>query len=127
MSHNTSPNNYKSKMREQIKLYSKQIKEQNHELVEEQRKANKRPGMYIAKRLEREQMLKSKENNIERAKRREARKKRAEEEEARFATEKQLKTLFNMHKTDKSKVSQNEKVIKRIYLLIETIKLEIKA
>lgn len=113
-------------MREHIKLYSKQIKEQNHELVEEQRKANKRPGMYTAKKLEREQMLKSKENNIERAKRREARKKRAEEEEARFATEKQLKTLFNMHKADKSKVSQNEKVIRRIYYPIETIKHEIK-
>ena len=97
-------------MKEKVKMYSTKVKKENYAKIEAQKKANKRPGMYRQMMLERVQMQKSKENNLERAKRRELRQKKNEEEKERFETEKQLKTLFNMHKEDRQKSSNDAKV-----------------
>ena len=66
----------KSRKRQMVKMFDRYVNERNHEIIEEQRKEGKMPGLYTAKLVQQREKLKSKENQMERINRRKLREER---------------------------------------------------
>mmetsp|Transcript_16543 Transcript_16543/g.14445 ORF Transcript_16543/g.14445 Transcript_16543/m.14445 type:complete len:300 (+) Transcript_16543:135-1034(+) len=81
-----------------LEEYSKKVKQQNRAKITEQKKQGKIPGMYTSKLIDDAQRLKSKENNLDREKRRKAREER----------------------TQKGPISVNERDNNLLYKIMET-------
>lgn len=85
----------KSRKRQLVKMFDRYVNERNHELIEEQLKEGKVPGLYTAKLIQQKEKQKSKENQMERINRRKLREERNKPENRPGFQDAELEQLAN--------------------------------